>query len=380
MSLRRRRRVLGAAMITVLAAIVLSAGVVAADVVSAGRTASPAPAAVVRTVPLAGVPRVPAGPAALATARQVPVLVYHEMDNGCPPAAATCKAGPDYESVSLAQFTAEMAWMHAAGYHTVTLAEYLAWLGNRKTLLPRRPFLITVDNGIGNFLDGAEPVLYHYRYTAAAFLVTGFAAGASGQCAPRYPDPVMPAGAGYVTTAAPGLDVQPGCPAANEHWDLTWAQIRALSPQVYSFGIEAGASGHYLQNYDRGCQAFNACELPGETAAAYEQRVEREYAAGMATLSAELGSRFDPGAWVVPYSDLGYRCEPYSCAYENHDGPRGWLIRYAAAHFEAAFVQDYYRNGIRRERFRYEVHNVTTLRDFRQALAAFLGLRAWAWR
>lgn len=374
MSFSWRRRLLGLAMI---AALMTIAGSAAAVTLSAGKwgpmkpmtPAASQPVSQPAAVPLAEVARIPARPVPLAVASQVPVLVYHEMDNGCAATAPTCAQGRDYESVSLAQFRAEMAWMAGQGYHTVTIAQYLAWLGNRRALLPPKPFLITVDNGIADFLEGAEPVLWHFRYTAAAFIVTGFASGAGGSCGPR----AMVAGRSW--------DTQPGCPKANEYgWDATWAQLKALSPAVYSFGIEAGASAHFEQDYDRDCFAFNACMIPGETVTAYENRVRDEYATGISEAERQLGSRFSPRAWVVPYSDLGYACQPYSCAYENHNGPRGWLITYAARHFAAAFVQDYYRNGIRRERFRYEVHNVTTLRDFRQALTAFLGLRAWAWR
>jgi hypothetical protein len=313
--------------------------------------------------PLAHVERVPAPKAALTTARQVPVLVYHEMDNDCAATAATCARGHDYESVSQAQFTAEMAWMYARGYHTVTLAQYLAWLGDKRTLLPPKPFLITADNGIWNFLSGSQATLWHYRYTAAAFLVTGFASAASGQCAARLD----------------GIDVQPGCPKSSEYWDATWAQIRSLSPAVYSFGIEAGPSGHYEQDYAGACYQFDACKMPGETAAHYEARVRAEMNGGIAMLTRQLGARFDARAWVVPYSDLGYPCEAVSCAGEQHTDPGNWLIHYAARHFAAAFVQDYYRNGKDHERFRYEVHNTTTLTQFIAAIRHYTKAGAFRW-
>jgi peptidoglycan/xylan/chitin deacetylase (PgdA/CDA1 family) len=323
--------------------------------------ARPAPA--VAASPLAHVQRVPAREARAATARRIPVLVYHEMDNDCAATAATCARGHDYESVSLDQFRAEMAWMYARGYHTVTLAQYLEWLGDKRTLLPPKPFLITVDNGIWDFLSGSQATLYHYRYTATAFLVTGFANAASGQCAARID----------------GTGVQPGCPETSEYWDATWAQIRSLPPAVYGFGIEAGASGHYEQDYGGACYEFDACRMPGETAAHYEARVRTEMSSGIATLTRQLGTRFDARAWVVPYSDLGYPCEAVSCAGEQHTGPGNWLIHYAARHFAAAFVQDYYRNGKNHERFRYEVHSTTTLTGFAAAIRHYTKAGAFRW-
>jgi hypothetical protein len=318
------------------------------------------PAAVV----LSSVKRIPAQHLMYTTAKEVPVLVYHEMDNGCKATAVLCTPD-DIESVSKRQFTAEMQWLSSNGYHTVTLVQYLAWLSNSSTRLPPKPFLITVDNGIGNFLTGAEPVLYHYRYTAAPFLITGFAAGAVGKCAP-----IMF-----------GVNTQPGCPRVNYNWDLSWSQIKALSPAVYSFGMEAGTSGHYVQDYSATCTAFDACMEPGETGQQYETRVTTEMTQGIAKLTSELGKRYNSEAWVVPYSDLGYPCHPDPGCSEGSDkafsDPHGWLMKYAQHHFKAVFVQDYYRNGIRHERFRYEVHATLTLTAFAAAIRHYLRIGAW---
>ena len=332
-----------------------------AAVTSYAVTATAKPHAAAPADPLARVTRVPATPLRMTAARQVPVLVYHEMDNDCAAAAPVCRSH-DYESVSLAQFRAEMAWMYARGYHTVTLGQYLAWLADPRTLLPPHPFLITVDNGIADFLEGAQPVLYHYRYTATAFLVTGFAdAAAAGKC----------------PAVIRGVDVAPGCPGNSDHgWDATWSQLKALSPAVWSFGMEAGPSGHFQQDYAKDCYAFAACKLPGETTTAYEHRVLAEFDHGIAELTWKLGPRFDSRAWVVPYSDLGYPCRA-GCAYEHSTGPHGWLVSFAAVNFRAVFVQDAYRNGISHERFRFEIHGLTTQRDFEAGIRQYLAAGAW---
>jgi hypothetical protein len=359
----RRKRLMSLAFTIIATLIMVASGTI---IYAVGYNSAPSAPALVSapvSVPtLAGVIRVPGG-VPTGVASNVPVLVYHEMNNGCPASGATCPSH-DYETVSTTQFTAEMTWMHANGYHTISLGQYLAWLGNKQTPLPDKPFLITVDNGVTDFLKDAQPILYRYRYTATAFIVTGFADAASGKCGPRIN----------------GVNVQPGCPVSSERgdWDMTWAQLKDLSPAVYSFGIEAGADGHYQEGYDAACYAFNACKLPGETDAAYVTRVQAEYTRGIAEAKAELGARFDPQAWVVPYSDLGYTCSGGCTAYENYDGPAGWLISYAASTYKAVFVQDASRNGIRNERFRYEIHNTTTLSEFTAAVGSYTGY--WAWR
>jgi hypothetical protein len=297
-------------------------------------------------------------PAPYAVAAAVPVLVYHEMNNGCKPSAPVCKSG-DPETVSTTQFTAEMEYLARHGYHSVTMGQYTAWLADGQTLLPARPVLIIADNGIFNFLDGAQDILARDGFTATAALVTGFADAASGDCAPRI--------------GAKAIDVQPGCPGSSRYWDATWAQLRGLDPHVWSFILEAGLSGHYVQDYDSRCQVFDACMGPGETAAQYEARVTAENAGGLSTLERELPGRVDAGAWVVPYSDLGYRrCAQADCTPQPYDGPGNWLAEYAEAHFKSVFVEDAYRNGTGHERFRFDVNGKDTESYFQATLAGFI--------
>ena len=117
---------------------------------------------------------------------------------------------------------------------------------------------------------------------------------------------------------------------------------------------------------------FDACKMPGETTAAYKMRVADELALGAATLNRELPGRVVSGAWVVPYSDLGYkRCRQPDCTPQPYTGPRNWLAGYAASHYRAVFVEDAYRNGTGHERFRFDVNGADSLAYFTRTLAAF---------
>jgi hypothetical protein len=277
------------------------------------------------------------------------------MNNGCRPSAPVCRSA-DPESASTAQFTAEMGYLVRAGYHSVTMTQYLAWLADGKTLLPLKPVLITADNGIFGFLNGAQEILARDGFTAVAALVTGFADAAGGHCQAR----------------TGTLAVQPGCPEANRYWDATWTQLRDLDPHVWQFILEAGQSGHYVQDYDTGCRVFDTCMIPGETAGQYEARVAAELGGGLAVLARELPGQSVSAAWVVPYSDLGYRrCRQSDCTPQPSTGPRGWLVSYAASRFSAVFVEDAGRNGVRHERFRFDVNGRDTLAYFRTALTGF---------
>jgi hypothetical protein len=352
----------GVLVVCVLAGLVTAAAVSQqhATVAAAAKPALPLPV-------LASVHRVPAVTETRPAAHVV-VLAYHALGDGCAAAEPTCRS-KDFESVSADQFKAEMAWLYVKGYHTVTMDQYLRWLGNQKTPLPPKPILLVDDNGDSDFLLGAEAVLYHYRFTVTADLDTGFnMAATTGYCLPKR---VAPNGNAY--------NVQQNCGGPNT-WNATWSQLEALSPQVYNYVLEAGPSGHYVQAYDKDCTAYYACEMPGETASAYEARVEADMHAGFLALAKYLPGRVSNDAWVVPYSDLGYGCsKQLGCAYEHYTGAHKWLIRYAQAHFAAIFVQDPYRNGLRNERFRFEVHNTTTLRQFTFDIRYYTRHGDWKW-
>lgn len=365
----KRRGVVASAMALFVVALSFTGGVIFADQLHATASAPrPVAQAHAPVVPALGtVARVPdPGTASYTRAEQVPVLAYHALNDRCAPSGPVCKS-TDYESVSTDQFKAEMGWLYAHGYHTVTMNQYLEWLGNRKTLLPSHPVLLTDDNGDSDFLLGAEAILYHYRYTVAADLDTGFnVAATTGYCLPRR------------AVAGHAWNVQPNCGGPNT-WNATWRQLEALSPQVYSYILEAGPSGHYQQAYDKNCWAYYACKMPGETTAAYKARVLADLHAGFTALAKYLPGRVTTQAWVVPYSDLGYRCRGTSCAYESYTGPRKWLIGYAQAHFEAVFVQDAVRAGVHHERFRYEIHNTTTLAQFGSLISKYLAAGDFRW-
>jgi hypothetical protein len=285
----------------------------------------------------------------------VPVIVWHEMNNGCKPSDATCVAS-DPETVSSQQFGAELGWLHQQGYHTVTMSQYVAWTQDEQAPMPSKPVLLIADNGIGNFLLGAQPYLARYHDQMTAAIVTGFADGAAGRC----PDP----------------EFQPGCPVDNRGWDLTWPQLKQLGPE-YNFILEAGASGHFVQAHGT---YFYPTKLAGESDRSYEQRVISEQSQGWQELVSELGGRVDTSAWVVPYSDLGYpRGDLPSSTPQPYNGPAGWLVSYAGAKYKAVFVEDAERNAVQHERFRLDVNGQDTLSYFATTLQSELRAGDFGW-
>lgn len=98
----------------------------------------------------------------------IPVLVYHGISTGS-----------DKYAISQVQFAKQMATFSAAGYQTVSPAQYVAWRRGEQVPLPRLPLLITFDDGRVDSYLGSDAVLERYGYTATMFVEAGTVSDAS---------------------------------------------------------------------------------------------------------------------------------------------------------------------------------------------------------
>jgi peptidoglycan/xylan/chitin deacetylase (PgdA/CDA1 family) len=95
----------------------------------------------------------------------IPILMYHEIAPRPIPAFAKYTVTPH-------AFAMQMRWLHLAGYTSITLDEWLAHRNGQGTL-PRRPVIITFDDGFQASVDHAVPVLRRQGMTAIFYLVAG---------------------------------------------------------------------------------------------------------------------------------------------------------------------------------------------------------------
>jgi peptidoglycan/xylan/chitin deacetylase (PgdA/CDA1 family) len=75
-------------------------------------------------------------------------------------------------TVTVREFTWQMRWLAALGYQAIDM-DTLARARLGQGSLPRRPVVITFDDGFQGSADHAVPVLRAHRFTAVFYLVAG---------------------------------------------------------------------------------------------------------------------------------------------------------------------------------------------------------------
>ena len=99
------------------------------------------------------------------TGTDVPVLMYHEV-------SPTPHPSFQRYTVTVRQFARQMRWLAALGYQAIDMdALVRARMGQGS--LPKRPVLITFDDGFQGCADHALPVLRSHNFTAVFYLVAG---------------------------------------------------------------------------------------------------------------------------------------------------------------------------------------------------------------
>jgi hypothetical protein len=263
----------------------------------------------------------------IAHPREIPVLAYHQLDNGCAATALMCnRTGPGVEILSERQFYDQMSYLHSQGYSTITDAQYVLWARHQAVALPAKPILLTVDDGIDNFYAPATAVLQHFGYNMVSMVVSGFADGSQHGVRP------------YV------------------RWDASWTQLRALNPAIWGTAFHAGAQGHLL--FNRTCPYFYPCQLASESDAAYQARISADVMTGKALLKQEIPSA-DTQIWTVPWNDLAQT----SNQPQSGPGPKDWLQGFAQGHFPVIFVDAFVSNA-HGEHYRFEVHGTESMAYF----------------
>jgi len=97
---------------------------------------------------------------------KLPILLYHKIEHVAP--------GSRYPKnyVTPEQFDAQLAFLRRLGYRSISFGDYLSYRKGRGRL-PRRPVIITFDDGYRSNREIALPLLERHGFTATVFLVAG---------------------------------------------------------------------------------------------------------------------------------------------------------------------------------------------------------------
>ncbi len=96
------------------------------------------------------------------------VLMYHYIQSG-----VNQKTDPVGYGLSVPpnELDAQIAAMKAAGYTSITMADYVAGKGDAKSVV------MTFDDGYEDFKTTAYPILKKYNWTATIYIITGMIGG-----------------------------------------------------------------------------------------------------------------------------------------------------------------------------------------------------------
>ena len=178
---------------------------------------------------------VPAHPAPRTV--RLPILTYHRVHEY---ATELTKSRPDL-TVEPGVFRAEMAAIHGAGYTTVSQRQLFDGLYHGAPL-PRKPVIVSVDDGYVDDVTQVLPVLRRYGMRATFYVITG-RVHEPGFLNTRQIRELEAAGMdiGAHTRTHPNLPALPAAPLRSEV-DGSAADLRAiLGHPVYWFAYPYGA-------------------------------------------------------------------------------------------------------------------------------------------
>jgi len=101
-----------------------------------------------------------------ASVGRLPVLMYHEI------------ADPSETSSRLAvgptALADQLAYLHDAGWETISAGALSAILADGEAVLPERTVVLSFDDGYESFYTRAMPLLARYGFTATLFMTSGW--------------------------------------------------------------------------------------------------------------------------------------------------------------------------------------------------------------
>ena len=99
--------------------------------------------------------------------KKVPILMYHSISD---------HAGPKFKPFTVAPtlFSTHMEYLHQHGYTPITVTQFIQARDQGLYMLPRRPIVLTFDDGFADFYTSVLPILKEHHFTATLYITTGY--------------------------------------------------------------------------------------------------------------------------------------------------------------------------------------------------------------
>ncbi len=233
--------------------------------------------------------------------RVVPVLLYHGINN----------SHHNY-SVTPRLFADQMLALKVAGFHAITLAQYVAFVRNRRYPLPRKPILLTFDDGRRDAFREANDTLRNYGFHATMFTFASW-------------------------------------PTTNPGFSLTWGELQKMQRSGIWSIQEHGGEGHEYVIYSPphakgGIYAFRRY-IPGpsgqgghlEDFSSFIQAATSDITWGAHQFAQEIPG-YRPLAFAVPYANYGQEAT-------NDERIPKFMLPWLKRHFAVIFGGDYLSGG-----------------------------------
>ena len=266
----------------------------------------------------------------LPAASSIPVVYYHGIGEG-----------EDRYSISPREFARHMLMLHDQGFQSVGMGEYVRARQGHRQGLPRKPILITFDDGRLDSFTGSDAVLRALGFRATMFVVTA-----------SHDDP------GSFALSWPELRGM----HASGVWDI---QLHAAEGHSRIAVDASGRRGYFYVNREV------AADGRAETFKEYGARVTRDLKQGRDTLKREIPGA-SPLAFAFPFGSYGQNGT-------NDDRIPPFLRSLVGATYPAVFVTEGRAEVPARESAmdaieRFEITSGTSAEDLHRRLQKYYEL------
>lgn len=209
-------------------------------------------------------------------AASVPVLLYHGLYDDS-------KWQPDGVNMRLSDFRAQMFALKHAGYQTITLDEYQAFMAGKKRL-PAKSVMLTFDDGRKDSYYPVDPIFRVLGYSAVMNVITGRSLAPDNEKSSFH----------LSQTELMKL-------SESGRWEMA---SHTKNAHGYEPVDAANGQGHALSS-----KRWLAPEKRLETDAEYADRVARDLAESKLDIGKYLGARIT--AFAYPFGDFGQESANY---------------------------------------------------------------------